>query len=81
MATIEQQLRAQYASQARTGGKLPRPTRFERHENVRTSAIYGSHMPLDTEAHWTWRNPLNILPALLLLFFLIGVIGTIATLL
>lgn len=81
MATAERQLATHLAPMARTGGKLPRSTRFERHENVRTSAIYGSHMPIDTEAHWTWRNPLNILPALLLVFFLIGIIGTMVTLL
>ena len=35
----------------------------------------GSHMPIDTSIHWEWRNPLNIVPALVLLIVLIGVIG------
>ena len=27
----------------------------------------GSHMPLDVGIHWHWRNPLNVMPAILLL--------------
>lgn len=23
----------------------------------------GSHMPLDVDGHWSWRNPLNLIPA------------------
>ena len=23
----------------------------------------GSHMPLDIRPYWTWRNPLNLIPA------------------
>lgn len=80
MATVEHHLTAKIGSRMRTGGRLPRPTQLERHENTRTSAIHGSHMPIDTETHWTWRNPLNILPALVLLFFVIGIVGTILTL-
>lgn len=67
-------------SRARTGGPRPRPTQYERQENVRTSTIQGSHMPLDTDAHWTWRNPLNILPAMLIFFLLIGIAGTVIAL-
>ena len=37
----------------------------------------GSHMPLDTELHWSWRNPLNILVIILLLFLLTALIGAI----
>ena len=28
---------------------------------------HGSHAPLDTQIHWTWRNPLNIIPATILI--------------
>ena len=38
---------------------------------------YGSHMPLDTNIHWDWANPLNILPALVLVVTLIAVLGMI----
>ena len=34
----------------------------------------GSHMPLDTQIHWDWRNPLNILPAFMVLLFLLTVV-------
>jgi hypothetical protein len=34
-------------------------------------------MPIDTSIHWEWRNPLNILPALILLFLMIAVIATV----
>lgn len=37
--------------------------------------IRGSRMPLDTEIHWSWSNPLNIFPAILLLFVLAALIG------
>jgi hypothetical protein len=37
----------------------------------------GSRMPLDTEIHWTWRNPLNILLVILLLFVVAAVVGAI----
>lgn len=80
MATVEQHMATRLAPAARTGGRFPRPTEFERRENFRTSPILGSHMPIDTEVHWTWRNPLNILPALLVLVFLIAILGTIITL-
>ena len=35
----------------------------------------GSHMPLDTQIHWDWRNPLNIIPAFIALLFILTVIG------
>ena len=35
----------------------------------------GSHMPLDTGIHWEWRNPLNILPALILLMLAIALVA------
>lgn len=35
----------------------------------------GSHMPLDTESHWSWRNPANLIPlAVLLLILLPGIL-------
>jgi hypothetical protein len=35
----------------------------------------GSFMPLDTGIHWEWRNPLNIIPALILLFAVAAIVG------
>jgi hypothetical protein len=32
-------------------------------------------MPLDTAIHWDWRNPLNIIPALILLNLILALIG------
>ncbi len=34
----------------------------------------GSHMPLDTGIHWQWRNPLNILPAIIVLLLLVALV-------
>ncbi len=34
----------------------------------------GSHMPLDTGIHWQWRNPLNILPAVIVLLLLVALV-------
>lgn len=33
------------------------------------------HMPLDTEAHWSWENPLNIIPLSMLALVLIALLG------
>jgi len=43
------------------------------HASLRTP--YGSHMPLDTTIHWNWRNPLNILPAFMIVLFVLSVAG------
>jgi hypothetical protein len=66
------------AARARTGG--PRRytrtarTRYERNERYDKDRL-GSHMPLDTDIHWEWRNPLNILPALILFLLAAAVIA------
>lgn len=36
---------------------------------------YGSHMPLDTDMHWQWSNPLNIIPAFMLLMIGLAALG------
>jgi hypothetical protein len=46
-------------------------------ERFTSGAIFGSHMPLDTEAHWDWRNPLNIIPAMILLLIVIALVAAI----
>ncbi|MBK9945318.1 MAG: hypothetical protein U0Z44_10825 [Kouleothrix sp.] len=64
---------------ARTGGpRRPQPEQPRAtHDWVeRYSAIAsGSHMPLDTDIHWNWYNPLNIIPAFILLLFALTIIG------
>ena len=82
MATNEQSLKTYVELPVvRTGGRSPRPNRFERLENIRTSQISSSAMPLDTEAHWSWRNPLIILPMFMLLLFVVAVVEVVITLL
>ncbi len=52
------------------GPRRPRPSlpRTRHPENYfNTGTVYGSHMPLDIDIHWHWRNPLNIVPASILL--------------
>ena len=34
-------------------------------------------MPLDTAMHWEWRNPLNIIPAVILLLIVIALVAAI----
>ena len=46
-------------------------------ERFTSGAIFGSHMPLDIDAHWDWRNPLNIIPAMLLLLIVIALVAAI----
>ena len=43
--------------------------------NFSTAYYRGSHMPIDTEIHWEWRNPLNLLPLLLLLFLIVALVA------
>ncbi len=43
-------------------------------ELFNTTSSVGSHMPLDTESHWRWNDPVNLLPGLvLLLLLLVGI--------
>ena len=63
---------------ARLGGpRLPHTSAA--HEELfgrfATGAIFGSHMPLDTHAHWDWRNPLNVIPAMVLLLIVIALVA------
>jgi hypothetical protein len=60
------------------GPRRPRAT----HEQTRPEGSFspfvsdaGSHMPLDTGIHWTWRNPLNIMPAILLLLVVFALLS------
>ena len=65
---------------ARLGGpRLPHTAAADKEliERFTTGAIFGSHMPLDTEAHWDWRNPLNVIPALILLLIVIALVAAI----
>ena len=65
-------------SRTRFGSSPRRPmatTRYEREENSTMTTHYGSHMPLDSTAHWDGRNPLNILPAMCLLLLVVGLVA------
>jgi len=65
---------------ARLGGpQLPQPAaaRDDLIERFTTGAIFGSHMPLDTDAHWEWRNPLNLIPAAILLLIVIALVAAV----
>jgi hypothetical protein len=65
---------------ARMGGpRMPHSAaaRDDLVERFASGAIFGSHMPLDTDAHWDWRNPLNIIPAMLLLLIIIALVAAI----
>jgi hypothetical protein len=44
-------------------------------QHFTTGAIPGSHMPLDTDVHWDWRNPLNAIPAMVLLVIVIALVA------
>jgi hypothetical protein len=46
-------------------------------ERFTTGAIFGSHMPLDTDLHWDWRNPLNVIPVMILLLIVIALVAAI----
>jgi hypothetical protein len=54
---------------------LMTPPRYESQSHFKAGELRGSHMPIDTDIHWTWRNPLNSIPALIVLLLLIAVMG------
>ncbi len=61
------------AQYGKPGAPRPATTHARRTEEYwYTGAIYGSHMPLDTEIHWRWDNPLNLLPASLLVLVVVA---------
>jgi hypothetical protein len=51
-----------HSSTAITGGNEPK----QPYQHFGSDKIAMPHMPLDTEIHWEWRNPLNLIPAVLL---------------
>ena len=64
----------------RTGG--PRGTRstianYSFFDRFGARSASGSHMPLDTKIHWELSNPLNIIPATLLLLTLVAIVALI----
>jgi hypothetical protein len=63
----------------RTGGPGGAPTNTTREatEYFMSNTPFGSHMPLDIQMHWNWRNPLNVIPALMLVLFVLSVVGLI----
>lgn len=83
MTTITQSYSKDSSSKAammlreRTGGPrgdLPE-TSSDLVEYFTSNTPFGSHMPLDTQMHWDWRNPLNIIPAFMMLLFVLTIIG------
>jgi hypothetical protein len=60
----------------RTGGaRGDQPeTSNEQVEYFVSNMPFGSHMPLDTQLHWDWRNPLNIIPAFMLLLLVLTIV-------
>jgi hypothetical protein len=59
---------------ARTGGSLPSntPSRTEIFGVERDQML---HMPLDTGIHWTWNNPLNIIPASIVAVVVVDIVS------
>lgn len=86
MATLPQTYTNNTARDLRAKPRLrfggPRPRRpsaahedwFER---FTATSVFGSHMPLDTDMHWEWRNPLNLIPAVILLLIVIALVAAI----
>jgi hypothetical protein len=63
-----------------TGGSFSSGSNRSERRDIRVDTTrQGSHMPIDTDIHWTWRNPLNIIPAFVLVCIVIAVVGTIVS--
>jgi hypothetical protein len=64
----------------RSGGpRRPRggQSRYEVLDVSGRSITSGSHMPLDADPHWRWNNPLNILPAAIVVLLLLALVSLI----
>ncbi len=67
-----------YKPRRRRGGRprqLPATSGRAMPERYAFDPVLGSFMPLDAQAHWDWRNPLNIIPAVILLFVIAALVG------
>ncbi|HEY1016857.1 MAG TPA: hypothetical protein VGE07_29360 [Herpetosiphonaceae bacterium] len=65
----------------RTGGpRRPRGIAPERQpaESMLITSRNGSHMPLDIDIHWSWTNPLNVIPGFMLLALVTALAGLLA---
>lgn len=63
-------------SRERTGGSRGTDTTsYEKRGFFRKDDSVGSHMPLDTDIHWNWRNPLNVLPAIVLFTIVLALVA------
>jgi hypothetical protein len=71
--TLNRTARMEYPT-ATTGGS-PEGSRPELPINTFDT---GTRMVLDTEIHWTWRNPLNLIPASILFGIFLGVVAHLA---
>lgn len=60
-----------HSSTATTGGKEPK----QAYQHFGSDKIAMPHMPLDTEIHWEWRNPLNFIPAVLLAIIVLDLVA------
>ena len=55
--------------------RFPSPPVVRVRDRYEVDPVPGSFMPLDTDVHWEWSNPLNIIPAVILLFVLAAIVG------
>ena len=63
---------------ARFGGSRrgpPTATRYEHDQHYGMANYHGSPLPLDTAVHGEWRNPINILPGLILLLLVVALVA------
>ena len=63
---------------ARFGGprqRKPAPTPAERLMRYGAVDYLGSHMPLDADIHWEWRNPLNLIPLMFLFLLVVALVA------
>lgn len=60
----------------RTGGPRHSNRRTQRYERTEMQRDVFVHAPLDIDMHWTWTNPINVIPATLLVMSLIALISS-----
>lgn len=72
------QINSLLTPRARFGGpRRPKQASTPAERLMRYGAVdyLGSHMPLDADIHWEWRNPLNLIPLLFLFLLVVALVA------
>lgn len=69
-----------YAETAQTNQNILDSLMLEHTESLTQHELsHSSNMPLDTEGHWRWSNPLNLIVLGMVALFVLAIVGSIVS--